>query len=183
MADASQDPRPGSRGCTHQEFIRLFLGAERDLLRYVMVLIPNVADARDVVQETAVALWDKLDQYDPARPFAPWACRFALNEARMFMRKQARRSRLADDVVDMLEAQRVEDADRFDARRVYLKECLRKLPKHQAEIVRAHYFDELRCSKLSERFGQSLEAIYKTIQRTRLALQQCIEGKLSREAE
>ena len=45
--------------CTHKDFIRLFLEAEKDLLRYVMVLIPNVADARDVVQEAAVALWDK----------------------------------------------------------------------------------------------------------------------------
>ena len=68
--------------CTHKDFIRLFLEAEKDLLRYVMVLIPNVADARDVVQEAAVALWDKIDLYDPDKPFAPWACRFALNEAK-----------------------------------------------------------------------------------------------------
>ena len=63
-----------------------------------MVLIPNVADARDVVQEAAVALWDKIDQYVPAKPFAPWACRFALNEAKMFLRKKSRQNRLADEV-------------------------------------------------------------------------------------
>ena len=34
-------------------------------MRYVMVLIPNVADARDVVQEAAVALWDKIELRPP----------------------------------------------------------------------------------------------------------------------
>lgn len=65
-----------------------------------MVLVLNVSDARDIVQEAAVALWEKIDQYDPDKPFAPSACRLALNEARMFLRKQARRLRLAEDVVE-----------------------------------------------------------------------------------
>ena len=115
--------------CTHKDFIRLFLEAEKDLLRYVMVLIPNVADARDVVQEAAVALWDKIDRYDPEKPFAPWACRFALNEAKMFLRKKSRQKRLADEVVDLLEIERMENSERLDARKHFLKECLKVLPK------------------------------------------------------
>ena len=67
---------------SQQQFIRLFLQSERELVRYVMVFVPNVADARDVIQETAAALWQKFDQYDPQKPFVAWACRFALNEAR-----------------------------------------------------------------------------------------------------
>ena len=63
--------------------MRLLLKSERELLRYVMVLVPNVNDARDVLQETAIALLRTIDKYDPDRPFVPWACRFALNEARM----------------------------------------------------------------------------------------------------
>ena len=65
----------------HEHFLRLFLQVERELLRYVMALVPNVSDARDVVQETAIALWQKFDQYDPERPFVAWASRFAMNEA------------------------------------------------------------------------------------------------------
>ena len=68
-----EPPEPNPRSCTHKDFIRLFLESEKDLLRYVMVIVPNVADARDIVQETAVALWDKIDRYDPDKPFAPWA--------------------------------------------------------------------------------------------------------------
>ena len=168
---------------SHKEFIRLFLGTERELLRYVMALFPNVMDARDVVQEAAVAMWDKIDQYDPTRPFVPWACRFALNEARMFLRTQARRNRLSVEVVELLQAQRGAAADRLDARRAYLGECLRQLPDRQSEVVRAHYFDDHSTTALSERFGRSVEAIYKSLQRTRQALQACIERKITMEAK
>ena len=177
-SDSSDSPR-----CSHKEFIRLFLETERELLRYVMVLVPNATDARDVVQEAAVALWEKIDQYDPTRPFVPWACRFALNEARMFLRTQARRNRLSDDVVELLQEQRGEAAGRLDARQAYLGECLSQLPDRHSKVVRAHYFDDLSTTDLSERFGPSVEAIYKLLQRTRLALQECIERKIMKEAK
>ncbi len=180
MMVESSEPSP--RSCTHKDFIRLFLEAEKDLLRYVMVLIPNVADARDVVQEAAVALWDKIDQYDPEKPFAPWACRFALNEAKMFLRKKARQNRLADEVVDLLEIERMENADRLDARKHFLRECLRTLPGKNAELVNDYYFNELSVEELGKRLERSIDAIYKTLQRVRQALHVCIEKNLQMEA-
>jgi RNA polymerase sigma-70 factor (ECF subfamily) len=181
MMVESSEPSP--RSCTHKDFIRLFLEAEKDLLRYVMVLIPNVADARDVVQEAAVALWDKIDQYDPEKPIAPWACRFALNEAKMFLRKKARQNRLADEVVDLLEIERMENADRLDARKHYLRECLRTLPSKNAELVNDYYFNELSVEELGKRLERSIDAIYKTLQRVRQALHACIEKNLQMEAK
>jgi RNA polymerase sigma-70 factor, ECF subfamily len=181
MMVESSEPSP--RSCTHKDFIRLFLEAEKDLLRYVMVLIPNVADARDVVQEAAVALWDKIDLYDPDKPFAPWACRFALNEAKMFLRKKARQNRLTDEVVDLLEIERMENADRLDARKHYLRECLRTLPSKNAELVNDYYFNELSVEELGKRLERSIDAIYKTLQRVRQALHACIEKNLQMEAK
>ena len=170
--------------CSHEQFIRLFLQAERELLRYVMVLVPNTADARDIVQETAVALWEKIDQYDAQKPFAAWASRFALNEARMFLRTQRRRTRyLADDVVELLQHARLRRADGLDERRAFLGECLDNLPPDQRELIRAQYFDEMRANELSERFGRSVEAVYKALQRIRRKLHDCIEHKMAAEVQ
>lgn len=69
---------------SHAQCMRLFLQHERELLRHVMV--PNINDARDVLQETAVALWQSIAHYDPARPFVAWARGIALNKAKMFNR-------------------------------------------------------------------------------------------------
>lgn len=64
------------------QFLRLFLAAERDLFRYLSAILPHPQDARDVLQETALALWEEFDGYDVTRPFLPWAIGFALNKAK-----------------------------------------------------------------------------------------------------
>lgn len=172
-------PDTPNQALTHEQFLRLFLEAERELLRYVMALVPNVSDARDVVQETAVALWNAIEKYDPARPFTPWACRFALNEARRFLRADSRRRRfLEEDVAAMLEERRVAAAASLDARREHLRDCLDRLPEEQHRLVRGYYFEELSIDSLAAACGRGTEAVYKSLQRIRQALQQCIERKL-----
>lgn len=159
--------------------MRLFLQAERELLRYVMVLVPNVNDARDVVQETAVALWRAMDKYDPARPFIPWACRFALNEARMFLRSETRRRQhLNEDVTALIEQRRLEIAGALDQRREHLQDCLRRLPGNQRQLVHGYYFNNETTAVIAGRLGLGTEAVYKSLQRVRQALHACIERKL-----
>lgn len=168
---------------SHERFLRLFLQSERELLRYVMALVPNLSDARDIVQDTAAALWQAIDKYDPARPFAPWACRFALNEARRHLRSAGRRRRLLDeDTAALLESRRVEAAPQLDARREHLRDCLTRLPSEQHELVRGYYFDEETIETLAARLGRGTEAVYKSLQRIRQALHDCIERKMQTEA-
>src|SRR5579862_6568829 len=75
-------------------FLGLFLSSERELFRYVAALVPNVADAEEIVQQTAVALWKKFDQFDPAQPFTPWACRFAINFVKQWAASRERWKKL-----------------------------------------------------------------------------------------
>lgn len=136
MNASSPPPDPATGSCS-QQVIRLFLEPGRELLRYVVVLVPNVADARDVVQETAVAPWDKIEFHDRKESFAPWACRYALYDAWMFLRKQRRRDRLAEDVVELLQEQRIVSASRLEARRDHLRDCLGGLPERSSSRARA----------------------------------------------
>lgn len=163
--------------------MRLFLSAERELLRYVMALVPNVSDARDVVQETAVALWQAIEKYDPQKPFVPWACRFALNEARLHLRTESRRRRLLEeDVAELLEKRRAEIAEPLDVRREHLRDCLGRLTWEQRQLIHGYYFEEHSVETLAATFGRGVEAVYKALQRTRQALHQCIETKLQAES-
>src|SRR5439155_15875370 len=78
------------RNAAQQRFLSLFLRSEREIFRYVAALVPNLADAEDIVQQTAVALWEKFDSYDPNQPFTPWACRFALNKTKQWIERRQR---------------------------------------------------------------------------------------------
>jgi RNA polymerase sigma-70 factor (ECF subfamily) len=176
-------PEPPKHPLTHEQFMRLFLTSERELLRYVMALVSNPSDARDVVQETAVALWQAIGKYDPEKPFVPWACRFALNEARLHLRTETRRRRLLEeDVAAMLNERRLEMAAPLDARREHLRDCLGSLQEEQRRLVRGYYFEEESIDALAASLGRGAEAVYKALQRTRQALHQCIERKLQAEA-
>src|SRR5213595_669383 len=80
----------GDQTAAQQRFLSLFLRSEREIFRYVAALVPNVADAEDIVQQTTLALWEKFDRYDPSQPFTPWACRFALNKTKQWLERRQR---------------------------------------------------------------------------------------------
>ena len=168
----------------HAEFMRLFLENEHEVLRYVLSLVPNLADARDIVQETAVSLWKRFDAYDPEQPFAPWACRFSLNKIRHHWRREKRRQQLFDEeTLDFLAARRQELGEVLDYRRDHLRECLCKMPEKSRTLLTGYYFREMTVEELSEETGRTVEAIYKALQRIRKGLSSCITQRMGIEAK
>src|SRR5512135_2085648 len=124
--------RGEDQGAAKQRFLSLFLRSEREVFRYVAALVPNVADAEDIVQQTAIALWEKFDAYDPAQPFTPWACRFALNKARQWIEQRQRWKALLDHgLAEELAQRRQELQPEFERRLRHLEACLDKLPSDQ----------------------------------------------------
>lgn len=173
MAPASRTNDPGA---SQQQFLSLFLRSEREIFRYVAALVPNVADAEDIVQQTAIALWEKFDAYDPAQPFTPWACRFALNKARQWVeRRQRWQALLEGGLAEELAQRREELRPELEFRLNHLEGCLGKLPKVQRSLVEGYYYHRTRIEQLSEGSGRSVEATYKALQRIRQALLVCVE--------
>ena len=41
---------------------------------FVRSLVPRREDAAEVMQEAAVVLWEKFDEFDSSRDFRKWAC-------------------------------------------------------------------------------------------------------------
>src|SRR6476661_5122601 len=130
------------RSASQQRFLSLFLRSEREIFRYVAALVPNVADAEDIVQQTAVALWEKFDAYDPAQPFTPWACRFALNKARQWIeRRQRWKTLLEHGLGEELVQRRQELQPEIESRLRRLEACLNRLPQEQRSLVEGYYYE------------------------------------------
>ncbi len=161
-----------------QQFLSLFLRSEREIYRYVAALVPNMTDAEDIVQQTAMALWQKFDDYDPAQPFTPWACRFALNKTRQwFERRQRWQALLERGLAEELAQRREELQPELEQRLRRLETCLRKLPENQRSLVEGYYYERAGIGKLAERSGRSEAATYKMLQRIRHHLQVCVEAQ------
>jgi RNA polymerase sigma-70 factor (ECF subfamily) len=161
---------------SQQRFLSLFLRSEREIFRYVAALVPNVADAEDIVQQTALSLWEKFDAYDPSQPFTPWACRFALNKAKQWIERRQRWQALLDGgLADELAQRREELRPELETRLRHLEGCLAKLPDEQRSLVEGYYYRRDGIEKLAENSGRTVAATYKTLQRIRQALQVCVE--------
>jgi RNA polymerase sigma-70 factor, ECF subfamily len=175
----SADPtrRIEDRSASQQRFLSLFLRSEREIFRYVAALVPNIADAEDIVQQTALALWEKFDAYDPTQPFTPWACRFALNKTRQWLeRRQRWQALLEGGLAEELAQRREELLPEIETRLKHLEGCLNKLPAEQRSVVEGYYYRHDAIEKLAENSGRTVAATYKTLQRVRQALQLCVEN-------
>jgi RNA polymerase sigma-70 factor (ECF subfamily) len=164
------------RAAAQQRFLSLFLRSEREIFRYVAALLPNVADAEDIVQQTALALWEKFDAYDSSQPFTPWACRFALNKTKQWIeRRQRWQALLERGLAEELAQRREELRPEIEIRLKHLESCLNKLPEEQRSIVQGYYYRRDGIEKVAEHSGRTVAATYKTLQRIRDALQLCME--------
>jgi RNA polymerase sigma-70 factor (ECF subfamily) len=171
-------PRQEDRAAAQQRFLSLFLRSEREIFRYVAAIIPNLVDAEDIVQQTAMALWEKFDAYDPSQPFTPWACRFALNKARQWIERHQRWQALLDHgLAEELAQRRQELQPEFEQRLKHLEACLRKLPSEQRSLVESYYYERTDIESLAESAGKTAAATYKMLQRVRRTLQLCMESQ------
>jgi RNA polymerase sigma-70 factor (ECF subfamily) len=167
----------GDATAAQKRFLALFLRSEREIFRYVAALVPNAIEAEEIVQQTALALWEKFDSYDPARPFTPWACRFALNKTRQWMeRRQKWQILLAKGLAEELARRRDELAPELERRLVHLERCVAKLPEEHRAVVKGFYYRRLGIEALAAESGRTVEATYKMLQRVRQTLKHCVEN-------
>ena len=163
----------------HERFMRLFLQHEPEILRTVLLFVPHQADARDIVQEAAVALWKHFPDYDSSRPFGNWAIGFARIEVKKFLRRAHRRAYLDEAAAAALMEMDDLPAGSRDERDRYLAECCAGLPAEHRRVLDGYYLEEISVERLAQRHSRSVEAVYKMLQRIRCALLECMDRKLA----
>jgi RNA polymerase sigma-70 factor (ECF subfamily) len=174
-------PMAESRGPGHdtERFVRLFAAGQCEVLRYILALVPNIDEAREILQETAVDLWKKFDQYDTECPFIPWACRFAFFRILKFREQESRRRKfLSLEAIEQLAAERLEENDYLEDRRRALATCLKQLSDSERLIVEQRYSRGIPLAQLSEVTGKNISTLYKMLERVRRRLFDCISRRL-----
>jgi len=166
----------------HDQFLRLFAANEPSLHAFVRSLVPTRDDAREVMQEVAVVLWRKFDEFAGGEDFRRWAFGVAKFEVLAFIRDKARDRHVFDDgLLATLAEEGARDHDRREARRAALEFCLKQLASRDRELVLQAYAPETRIDRLAAARGQTPMALYKVLHRLRLALIACTRRRLAAE--
>ena len=170
---------PSTRELAHESFASLYASAHLGLLRFVLTLLPDRHLAEDVVQETARLLWRKFDEYDPARPFLPWARQFAHFEVLKARRRLATRDRhFRDEMIEQMAQERVEQEEGLERQREALAGCVEKLDAGWRSLLASRYERKESLQEIAAEQGKSANALYLTLRRARQALLECVNRAL-----
>ena len=146
-----------------------------DLFRYIFGLIPHNEDARDVLQETLLAITEKFDDYDPCRPFLPWAYKFAFHRAMKHRDHNPRRvHNFSTDVLELLAVAHDNQAPILHARLMTLEQCLEKLPAADRLLLRERYGSTLNLDEIASQVRQSRRTLLRNLKRLRDWLHDCV---------
>lgn len=163
--------------------VRLLTGHQEQLYRHIFALLPHEEDARDVLQETAVALFRKFTEFDESKPFLPWAYRFAELEVMKQRERNRRQSRLLDpELIRQLAREREQLEETMHERLLALEDCLDGLPQADRELIRKRYQCQARIDDLVRQSGTSRRTLFRNLDRVRRVLLDCMTTRLAAES-
>lgn len=135
-------------------------------------------ELEDVTQETLLAVWKKLPNYDGRAKLETWVFRFCILELLKRLRGQQRaRDRSGGELSAADEPIAPAEPSRLDHEDVHLG--LEELDPSEADVVRMKHFEGLTLKQVSERLQVAESTIksryYRGIERLRLRLRQTTE--------
>lgn len=160
-------------------FVQLLTGLQSRLYAYLCTLLVRAEDARDVLQETNVVLWKKSADYDPTRPFEPWAFRFAHWQALAWRKRQSRDRLVFDDTTFESLAGEVPQVGTAEDELRALEDCLGKLPEKQRQLIKRRYSGGESVNAIADAESKPANAVAALLYRTRKLLADCIDTSLA----
>lgn len=174
--DTESSPSEDER---YEVFVAKFAHYEPDLRRFIRSLLPSWSDADEVLQQSAIVIWRKFDQYDSETNFMKWACVIARFEALAYRRKMARdRLVFREDVMELMAEEGIEEVETRRSERDALEDCLGDMPEKQRGFLTLAYTPGIKVKELAEEAGSTSAAFYMRLKRLRHQLMQCVETKM-----
>lgn len=181
MADGKQNDESFDRS---GEFVKLLTAHQRDLYAYINTLLVGDIAASDVLQDTNLDLWKRLDDFDFNRAFLPWSYGFAYHRVLAY-RKTRSRSRLIfnENVLQLISDTYIGDSISADVRIAALQKCLDKLEGEQRQLIRERYVVRVSVKAMAARLGSNASQISARLYRIRRTLAKCVNATLATEAK
>jgi len=128
---------------------------------HIRKMVIDHDDTDDLVQETFVKIWNKIDTFREDAQLYTWIYRIATNECLNFLRKKKNKFFLPihdvqNELCQKLESGHLMDGDEIQ---VKLQKALLKLPDKQRLVFNMKYFDEMKYDQISEITGTSIGSL------------------------
>ncbi len=167
---------------TTEQFVRQLTENQNRLYGYVYSLLGDRSRAADVVQETNLVLWRKIDEFQPDKPFLPWAFAIARFQVLAHLRDHKRDRLLLDaELVEKLSEETERQAGQIDAVREALRHCMQLLTDTNRELIKRRYFQAMSVTDIAEAVDRTVGSIKVALLRIRRQLAECVQKQLAAE--
>lgn len=168
------------------EFVKLLAGCERQLTSYIIALVPDFADADEILQETKMRLWAQFDDYDATKSCGAWATKVAYYQIMTYRTKKKREAKgkhlFSLGLVELLSAEARTRAAGNSDRLSALVACLEALGGRSRQMLDQFYGSGKSVREIAEASSLSDHGVHKTLYRSRVRLRDCVERKLGKSA-
>lgn len=154
----------------------------RRMMGFALALVPRRDVAQDLVQDSFVTAYQKLDDFDVTRDFGKWVRGILYKKFQEWLRKHKERA-TDPSVFSAVDHQHSlwDQAPEKHAVLNALDRCLDELPAAMVEVVRMFYHDDLSGREIANRLEAQEATIRKRLERARANLANCINRVLAAE--
>lgn len=158
----------------YQSFVKLLVEHEPNARAYLRGLLPAWNDVDEVIQEASLVAWRKFDDFVEGTSFGGWFLTIARFEALRYRRKMARSPLVFTEDVWVLLEKEASELDSSGATLSHLETCLEKMDAQQRKLVLQAHAPGVLIRDIAKQAGRSEQAFYKSLQRWRRALLECV---------
>lgn len=158
-------------------FENLYRTTSAKLFGICLRVLPQRAEAEEVLQEVFLGIWRKAEQFDATRASAmTWLSMMTRNKAIDRLRANAGARAQVPIELDEIEgdssASEVAEVAQDQAR---IEVCLDELEAPRRQLIRVAFFEGATYEELAERSGNPLGTVKSWIRRSLLKLKACLE--------
>lgn len=165
-----------------EQFVQQLTENQNRLYGYVYSLLGDHSRTADIVQETNLVLWRKINEFDPLRPFLPWAFAIARFQVMAHMRDQNRDRLLLDaELVETLSGEVEKQAENIDQLRRALRQCMQSVTSENRELIEQKYLQSMSLADVAAATNRTVGAIKVALLRVRRQLSECVERRIATE--
>ena len=167
-----------------REFVQRLTGCQAHLYAYIMTLLLDANRADDVLQQTNLVIWEKIDEFVGVDNFEARACKVAYYQVLASRRDASRehgRLLFDDTVLENVAQAASRQMSRFDGYLSALRDCVSRLSKRQRELIRLRYMSGGSVNAIAAERSESPDATSALLYRIRKKLLACIQYKIPRE--
>lgn len=160
-----------------EAFFKLYEDHQKRLYSFIRSMVFSSHDADEIMQETSIVIWKKMEDFELGSNFMAWSFRIARYQVMNFQKKivhQKKKVAFSDDLMEELEDTRLSIEPDFGSKWDKLEDCRKKLNEKDQHLIEQIYGLGLDVEELSQKLNRKATSIYRSLRRIRALLEECV---------